>query len=106
MLLVLEGEVQVDAGQDRTEPVPISVLGPGDLLGEMSLIDGAPRSATCTAMSPLRAAALSRRALETLFDQHPRTAAKLMMGVAHRVAERLRALGQQLQMLAELSPPR
>lgn len=97
LLLLLEGEVQV-----QTEQAPISVLGPGSIVGEMSLIDGAPRSAECTAIGPVLAAGLSRRGLEQLIDEHPRTAAKLLLGLAQRMADRLRALGQQMQMLARL----
>jgi CRP/FNR family transcriptional regulator, cyclic AMP receptor protein len=101
MLLLLEGQVQVDTqGAGQASSVTISVLGPGAIVGEMSLLDGAPRSATCTAMGPVRAAALTRKALETLIDQHPKAAAKLMMGVAQRLAERLRALSQQVQIYA------
>ena len=47
LLLLLEGEVAVDAGGGGPrDAVPISVLGAGSVLGEMALLDGAPRSAT------------------------------------------------------------
>ncbi len=109
MLLLLEGEVQVDtrAGLER-DALAIAVDGPGSIIGEMSLLDGAPRSATCTAMGAVLAAGLSRKGLEALIAEQPRTAAKLMMGVAQRIADRLRALGQQLHMVAEINgvPPR
>jgi CRP/FNR family transcriptional regulator, cyclic AMP receptor protein len=109
MLLLLEGEVQVDtrAGLER-DAMAIAVDGPGSIIGEMSLLDGAPRSATCTAMGAVLAAGLSRKGLEALIAEQPRTAAKLMMGVAQRIADRLRALGQQLHMMAEITgvPPR
>lgn len=97
LLLLLEGEVQVDTGETA-----VSVLGPGSIIGEMSLIDGSPRSARCTAMGPVVAAGLSRRGLEQLIDEHPRAAAKLVIGLAQRMADRLRALGQQLQMVVRI----
>ena len=100
LLLLLEGEVQVDTGE-----VPISVLGVGNIIGEMSLIDGAPRSAQCTALGPVLAAGLSRRGLEQLIEEQPRAAAKLVTGLAQRLADRLRALGQQVQMLRQIGPP-
>jgi len=105
MLLVLDGQVQVDTrgGGGVADAVAIAVLGPGALIGEMSVLDGAPRSATCTAASPVCAAALTRKALETLVEQHPKAAAKLLMGVAHLLAERLRALGQQVQLYAAIN---
>jgi CRP-like cAMP-binding protein len=44
MFLVLQGDVSVEmADSTPGEQVPISVLGPGSLVGEMGLIDGSPR---------------------------------------------------------------
>ena len=106
LLLLLEGEVAVDAG--GTGPgaaVPISVLGAGSVLGEMALLDGAPRSATCTALSDIQAAGLSRRGLERLIDEHPKVAAKLLAGLLQRMSERLRALGEQLELYGQVSAP-
>lgn len=104
MLLLLQGEVQVDVhGSGPEEDLSLSVLSPGSIIGEMSLLDGAPRMATCTAMSAVTAAALTRKGLEVLIEQHPRTAAKLLLGVAQRLADRLRALSQHTQMYAKLA---
>jgi len=106
LLLLLEGEVSVDAGSTGArEAVPISVLGAGSVLGEMALLDGAPRSATCTALSDIQAAGLSRRGLERLIDEHPKVAAKLLAGLLQRMSERLRALGEQLALYGQVSRP-
>lgn len=101
LLLVLEGEVSIEVGVGGAlVPVAISVVGPGSVIGEMALLDGAPRSASCTTVSAVRAAALSRQGLERLIDQQPRVAVKLLIGLGSRTGERLRALGEQLQMYA------
>jgi CRP-like cAMP-binding protein len=73
------------------------------VLGEMSLLDGAPRSATCTAVTDILAAGLARRGLERLVDEHPKVAAKLLAGLAQRLAERLRSMGEQLQMYGQIN---
>jgi CRP/FNR family cyclic AMP-dependent transcriptional regulator len=103
LLLLLEGEVEVATRSGGPIEMPIAVLAAGSVIGEMSLFDGEPRSATCVARSHVLAAALTRPALERLIDAHPRTAAKLLMGLAQRLAERLRALGEQLQIYARLT---
>jgi CRP/FNR family cyclic AMP-dependent transcriptional regulator len=91
MLLVLDGEVTIESiVVSRTEPITVTVLGPGSLIGEMGLLDGEPRSASCTAMSTVRCAILTRAALNQLLDDDPRTAAKLMMAISLRIAERMR----------------
>lgn len=103
MLLILEGEVNIDVGaQPGTESVTISALGPGSILGEMSLLDNAPRSAQCTAISPVVAAGLSRGGLERLVEEHPKVAARLLIALAQRLADRVRSLSQQLQIYAQI----
>lgn len=102
LLLLLEGEVSVDTGAAHGA-VAISVVGPGSVIGEMALLDGAPRSASCTTVSAVQAAGLSRHGLERLIDAQPRAAAKLLLGLGVRIAERLRALGEQLEIHADLA---
>ena len=76
----------------------ISVLGPGNIIGEMGLLDGSPRSATCIASPAVQAGGLSRKALERLIEDNPQVGAKLMTGLAKRLAERLRAMSEQIGM--------
>lgn len=103
MVLVLEGEITVEAQRiSRREPVTLNVLGPGSLIGEMALVDGEARSATCLASTDVHCAVLTRDALETLTTEQPATAAKLMTAVAQRLAERLRENSQKLQVYAKL----
>jgi CRP-like cAMP-binding protein len=107
MLLVLDGEVAVDtATRVPGGSVPIAVIGAGSLLGEMAVLDGAPRSATCTAMSDVQAAGLTQRGLERLIDEHPQVGARLMVVLAQHLAERLRAVDDQLRMWGEITAQR
>jgi len=104
MILILDGEVTVETiVVSRTEPVTITVLGRGSLVGEMGLLDGEPRSASCTASSPVSCAILSRQALEELMQENPLVAAKLMLAVALRIAARLRDNADKLKMYVQLT---
>ncbi|MCJ0765490.1 cyclic nucleotide-binding domain-containing protein [Variovorax terrae] len=104
MLLVLDGEVTIESiVVSRTEPITVTVLGPGSLIGEMGLLDGEPRSASCTAMTHLRCAILTRDALAELLNDDPRTAAKLMMAISLRIAERMRESAEKLKLYAQLT---
>ncbi|HET9630755.1 MAG TPA: cyclic nucleotide-binding domain-containing protein [Terrabacter sp.] len=83
MLMLIEGtaDVEVDGRHVRT-------LSAGDYLGEMSLIDGAPRSATVTSgPSGVRAFRLSPVAMTDLMEQHPHTAVLLLKGLVSRVRQ-------------------
>lgn len=104
MLFLLEGEVSVDTGHGASsESTSISVLGPGSVIGEMAMLDGAPRSASCTTVSAVQAAGMSRLGLDRLLEQQPRVAAKLLAMLAHVTSDRLRALNEQLALYAQLN---
>lgn len=104
LVLVLDGEVTVESiVVSRTTPVTTAVLGAGSLLGEMGIVDGEPRSATCTATSEMRAALLSRSALEQLITDQPAIGAKFMMSISLRIAERLRDTSDKLKLYAQLA---
>ena len=103
MVLLLEGEVTVESiVVSRRVPVTVTVLGPGSLIGEMGLVDGQARLASCTASTEVRCAILSRNALEKLSEHDPHTAAKLMFAVSLRIAERLRETAEKLKMYTQL----
>lgn len=103
MALVVEGEVTVEAlNVSRIDAQTVNVLGPGHLMGEMSLMDGAARSATCTASTDVRCAVLNRDALEALIAEEPATAAKLLSAVALRLSRRLREADGKLQLYSQL----
>lgn len=104
LLLVLEGQVGVESqvGQDKVE---MAILGPGELIGEVSLLDGGPRTASCSAMTDVQAAALGRLGLQRLMEERPVVAAHLMIFIGQRVAERLRAVDAQLQAYGQLLNP-
>ena len=103
MLLLVEGEVTVEnIVVSRHMPVTVTVLGPGSLIGEMGLVDGQARLASCTASTDVSCAILSRDALEKLSFENPLTAAKLMFAVSQRIAERLRETAEKLKTYSQL----
>lgn len=99
MLLILRGEVVVHTRTSSDalgSEIELSTLGPGDILGEMTLLDGMPRSATCTVTRDLLGATLSRSAMEVLAHDHPQVAARLMTAICERLVQRLRDNNQML----------
>lgn len=104
MLLLLEGDISVDTGTiGGSSRVDISSIGPGALIGELALLDGAPRSATCTAISAVVAAGLSSGGLQRLIEQFPQVAIKLVIYIAQSASDRLRSLSEQLQMYDQIT---
>jgi CRP-like cAMP-binding protein len=56
---------------------PIATVGPGEIIGEMALLDRQPRTATVTALEPVRAFVLDPRSFNTLLAE-PEIARKLL----------------------------
>ncbi len=100
MVLILEGEVSVESEAAAADGgIVMSIIGPGSLIGEMGLLDGAPRSATCTAKTNLEVAVFSREAILELIQDNPAVAARLMLAISKRLADRLREANHNIKLL-------
>ena len=85
--LILEGEATVSNGS-RT----LATLGPGDTIGEMSLIDGEPRSATVRATRPMRTLTVASWSFRSFLRKEPSIMEKVMLQLVHRLREADRSL--------------
>lgn len=95
MLVILEGEVRITvASPDGREQV-LRLLGPGDVFGEIALLDGRPRTADATAMTNGRLLSLERRDLLARVEQDAGLALRLIA----MLCERLRTTSRQLETL-------
>lgn len=103
MLLVVEGEILIETLSSGESAVVVNVLGRGHLVGEMSLLDGTPRSATCTAQTGVEVALLTRCHLERIIEEHPTIAARFLMAIAKRLADRVRLGNHKLLMLSQVN---
>lgn len=79
--LILEGTVRVQRKGKRID------LGPGDFFGEISLIDEGPRTATCTAETPVTTASMSSWEFRTFTSDKPEILWKLLIHVTGRLRE-------------------
>jgi CRP/FNR family cyclic AMP-dependent transcriptional regulator len=104
MLLVLEGDIAVENELPGLhESMVVNIMGPGHLIGEMGVLDGAPRSATCTANTDIAIAVLSRTALMRLLKDDPRLGARLLLAISKRMADRLRETTRKLKTFAQMN---
>jgi CRP/FNR family cyclic AMP-dependent transcriptional regulator len=77
-IILLEGLTKIHRhGADGTEVV-LALSGPGDLLGEITAVRDAVRSATATALAPVRASVLPIRDLRSFLGSHPRATLALL----------------------------
>jgi CRP/FNR family cyclic AMP-dependent transcriptional regulator len=104
MALLIEGQVRAENATGAPgEDMVISLIGAGSLIGEMGLIDGAPRSATCTALTDLKLAILSRDALRGLVEVQPAVAARLLLTVSGLLGVRVRENNRRLRTLSQVA---
>jgi CRP/FNR family transcriptional regulator, cyclic AMP receptor protein len=101
MLLILSGTVDVTKATDSGVPSRVAVIQTGAAVGEMSLLDGSPRYATCTAISNVEAAILTRATISVLIKAHPAIGAKLLVQLMQILARRLRNASNQVVRLVQ-----
>jgi CRP-like cAMP-binding protein len=102
MLMLVEGKVEVQKRDRWNTPQVIAEVEAGKTLGEMSMIDGEPRFATCVAVEPTLIAVLDRENLARIIVEQPMLGAKILMELVLMLSQRLRATtGRLLQLMDE-----
>jgi CRP/FNR family transcriptional regulator, cyclic AMP receptor protein len=96
MLMVLEGRVEVHKRDRWNTRQLLASVDAGRTLGEMSMIDGEARFATCIAAEPTLIAVLHRESLARIIVEQPLLGAKILMELVLMLSQRLRATSQRL----------
>ena len=86
VVVVRSGELKVSVTIEERE-VLLDVLGEGDVVGELSAIDGCARSATATALTAVEVIAIAAPAFRRFLGEHPRVALILMRCVTGRLRD-------------------
>ena len=104
MLLLLSGDIAVENElPGANDSMVVTIIGPGSLLGEMGVIDGSPRSATCTANTDITVGILTRTALMRLLRDDPGVGARLLLAITKRMSDRLRETTRKLRTFAQMN---
>jgi CRP/FNR family cyclic AMP-dependent transcriptional regulator len=96
LLLIIEGDVDVFKNDREGNRKRIAIVGPGKTLGEMSMIDGAPRFSTCIAASATTFSLLTREDLTRIIADQPMLGAKILMQLVVMLSQRLRQTSDKL----------
>lgn len=83
MYVVLDGELEIRTGSGF-----VDAIGPGDIVGEMALIDSEPRSATLVAKSDCRIVPVDKRRFLFMVQETPFFALHVMRVLADRLRKR------------------
>lgn len=90
MCIVNTGNVSIQKANQDDEVVEIAVLRKGRTFGEMAVLDGEHRSASCIAATDCSILTLSKESLDKMVVEEPRVAAKLIRTIAVSLSKRLR----------------
>ena len=85
MFLVSSGMVEITAADAEGRKVRLAVLGSGDCFGEISALDGGPRSATVVALEATELLEIGRDDLWEYLEHHPQLMRRLLQLVCHRL---------------------
>jgi CRP-like cAMP-binding protein len=94
--IILTGEVAVVKNHGSEEEKQLAIVGPGTSLGEMSLINGKPRFATCVAWEPTDIAVLTRDTIYDILVLHPSLGNKVLLILLQITSQRLRETSNRL----------
>ena len=89
LLIVAEGKVRISSKSTRGEDVALGELGPGDYLGELSLLQQGQRMCTATALSPIKALEVRHADFQKLLAQKPQACLKLLMGIVTQFGQKV-----------------
>lgn len=99
MFVIQSGSVRISkdiSGQERV----LAVLGPGEFLGEMAILNGKPRSATATVVEPTQCLLIEARTLEQMVANN----AEIAMRLIKKLAKRLDSADSLVEILMHQDP--
>ena len=96
MVVLLSGSIAVDRVQPWGENLRLTEARPGDILGEMSLLDSGIRFSQCTTLTECEVAILGADALDEMLSAEPLIAANLIGLLARKLSLRLRVVSARL----------
>lgn len=96
LLLIIEGRIEIVKKGPNGLPSRVAMAGPGKTLGEMSVIDGEPRFASCITEDECLLAVLDREHLSSILAEEPAMGTKILMELLMLLNQRLRTVSNDL----------
>ena len=96
MIVLLSGAIAVDRIQPWGERLRLAETHPGEVLGEMSLLDSGIRFSSCSSMSECEIAILGAEGMDDMLATNPKLAANVIALLARKLSLRLRVVSARL----------
>ena len=85
LFVIKRGRVKISMDDRSGKETILRILEAGDFFGEMSLLDGEPRSATVSSLEPCQALILSRDQFLQFIPRHPQVVLKMLTALSRRL---------------------
>lgn len=89
LLVLAQGRVKLTTKNKAGEQAALGELGPGEYLGELSLIKQGQRMCTATAINPVAALEIRHADFQKLLGQKPQACVKLLMGIVSAFGQKV-----------------
>ncbi len=96
MFLILEGKAKVISRDEKGQEVELAILKPGEIFGEIALIEPGPRSADVRAITDLKYLEIDWDALQRIQKIYPRIASRLFLNLSRILGQRLVSTNKKL----------
>jgi CRP/FNR family transcriptional regulator, cyclic AMP receptor protein len=96
LLILLDGNARIKSFSGET----IAEFGPGSIIGEISLIDERPRSATVVCMGDVRIARIPSSIFRSFMESNPEAASRVYSNICNVLCRRLRSMNVHVDALA------
>jgi CRP-like cAMP-binding protein len=97
LYIILSGRVDIVKETIDKEKIVLASMGADEIIGEMSLIDSQPRSATGVTSEDSVLLVINKHNFDEMLQSDPRIAAKLLMGLLKTVSRRLRIMDKKIE---------
>ncbi|HUA56823.1 MAG TPA: Crp/Fnr family transcriptional regulator [Candidatus Sulfotelmatobacter sp.] len=101
MMAVLRGRVRISAPSRQGKEIVLNVIEPGEVFGEIALLDGGDRSADATALTDCELLVLERRDVMAFLETNPKACLKLL----ETLCQKLRRTTEQVEDILFLELP-
>jgi len=85
LYIIVEGKVKIGRRSPDGRENLLTIMGPSDMFGELSIFDPGPRTSSATTITDVRVASMDRRALKGWVAERPQITEQLLRVLAHRL---------------------
>ena len=102
LYVIISGCVEITKETKNNEKIVLAMMGPGDMVGEMSLIDSEPRSATAVTTEDSVLMVITKRSFNEILCSNSQIAAKILMSLLKVISRRLRLIDNKIEEIRKI----